>query len=177
MKVYQDYQEASREAIRTGNPVWYHPDGFYAVATADEIATADEVAGDWELIFADPLFTERGKEEKKMPKITIEHEVVELYREPCDCGNRILHNNGGNYHRLTLLHVFSSSDREAWCVVLESTNTREDFPQDEHEHLILDGGGFRLLHENERNYNPPPEEQEFARFRYGEARVLDWNVI
>jgi len=95
-----------------------------------------------------------------------------LYREPCDCGSHIRHNNGGNYHRIERLHTFTNDDR--WCVVVERTSTREDFPQDEYETLILDKQLQEFELELEERIGPSwlDPVEIIATFRRGEAEVV-----
>jgi hypothetical protein len=105
-------------------------------------------------------------------KHTWERETTLLYREPCDCGSHIRHNNGGNYHKIERLHTFT--DDEHWCVVIERTSTREDFPRDRYQDLVRShefgfelvlGGRYSHLTEEERG-------AVVATFRYGEAEIV-----
>ena len=101
----------------------------------------------------------------------IEWETVTLYQEACDCGSQIQHNNGGNYHRIEVLHIFSHPDKRCWCVVFERTSTREYFLGDEFEMLILDEHGFQLLREDQY-YRYFIGDDYLARFRQGEAEIV-----
>ena len=100
----------------------------------------------------------------------MEQESILLYQEPCDCGSHIRHNNGGNYHRSVELHAFVAPDDESWCVVLEHTNTREDFPREEYECLVWDGCSFALTLADRLTANE--YEHAAARFRSGEVEIL-----
>lgn len=109
----------------------------------------------------------------------IKHEVVTLYEEPCDCldkHGRILHDNGGNYHRVVRVHTFAGDDG-SWCAVVEDTDTRERFPRDIEEYLVRDGkyGGYKLVTEHEHEWLVEAGGYDFpiiARFRDMEARII-----
>ena len=92
-----------------------------------------------------------------------------LYEEPCDCGSHIRHNNGGNYHRIELLHTFSN-DNGRWCVVVECTTTRETFTSDSIESLIFNDGGFELVYED--RLTDAEIDREIGRFLSGEAEIV-----
>lgn len=93
-----------------------------------------------------------------------------LYSERCDCGDRIRHNNGGNYHVTAWVRTFHVRDNETgarvpdvWAIVIHDDSSREVFPKDEFEQLVFDGM-WRW------------EPCGFCRlpnvFRYGEARIV-----
>jgi len=69
------------------------------------------------------------QEEKKEELLTqLEEQGEALLREPCDCGARIQHNNGGNYHEL--IYIKSDSDRyfikfDTTCTLTSSTDWKE----------------------------------------------------
>jgi len=54
-----------------------------------------------------------------------EIKIIEILREPCDCGDRIRHNNGGNYHEVLKLLEYNKK------LYMLSTDTRELFPNDD----------------------------------------------
>lgn len=41
--------------------------------------------------------------------------------EPCDCGSRIMHNNGGNYHDIVSLR----KDKDRYFIAIDSTSEFE----------------------------------------------------
>ena len=49
---------------------------------------------------------------------------LESLIEPCNCGSKTRHNNGGNYHRI--IHLIEHKGR----LYMLFTNTRELFPSD-----------------------------------------------
>jgi len=51
--------------------------------------------------------------------------IVEVLREPCNCGFNIRHNNGGNYHEVLKLLEFKGK------LYMLSTDTRELFDNDD----------------------------------------------
>ena len=91
-----------------------------------------------------------------------------LYREPCNCGDRVMHNNGGNYHAVGYVVVAKDGEGRA-AVVIESTTTRETFPRDEFECLVWDGKAFDLISEDEADQE---HTEAIARFLSGEARIV-----
>lgn len=101
--------------------------------------------------------------------------TIVLYREPCDCGSQIRHNDGGNYHAVDRLHLFGD-ENGVYCVILEETDTRGRFPGDQYEVLVFQDGKFRLEDEdwaeddNIVNINGYP-----ILFRQGEAEILYQN--
>lgn len=54
-----------------------------------------------------------------------------LWEEPCNCGDRCRHNNGGNYHRRLELWKI----RGGFAII--DTNSREDFDRDEYAGVIV----------------------------------------
>jgi hypothetical protein len=101
--------------------------------------------------------------------------VLELYREPCNCGSQIRHHNGGNYHSVDRLHLIGDEDG-VYCSILEETTTREDFPGDRYDVLTFQDGEFRLEDEEW------VKEDEIVRvegwqvpFRQGEAKIVYQN--
>lgn len=103
-----------------------------------------------------------------------ERQTIALYHEPCDCGNHIRHNNGGNYHLRESVHTFSDG-KGKWCVVIEHTTTREDFLKDEHDALVFNDEfrEFELVPDWRARLDPPAEKDIIAEFRYGEAAIVD----
>lgn len=98
--------------------------------------------------------------------------VIELYIGKCDCGEQIRHNNGGNYHAVVRLHIIKDEDG-VYCVILEETNTREDFPGDKYEILTFQGGVFRLEDEKwVEEHEIVRIEGYSTRFRQGEAEII-----
>lgn len=85
-----------------------------------------------------------------------------LASDPCDCGDRIRHFNGGNYHASTWLKLFREG--KAWCLVLVEKDSREIFPNDKFERIIHNGAHFVF------------EDAEYHRdpftFRYQDARII-----
>ena len=70
-------------------------------------------------------------------KVNWKVKTIDLYQEPCDCGDRILHNNGGNYHRITRTVTVRDGEGNA-AVLIENTTTRETFPRDDLDVLTFD---------------------------------------
>lgn len=99
---------------------------------------------------------------------TLKDNVVELYREACDCGLKVKHNNGGNYHSIHKLHVIGD-ENSVYCVVLERTTSRESFIGDQHEVLVFKDGEFRL--EDDEHM----AEMHTIRFRQGEGKIVYQN--
>ena len=98
-------------------------------------------------------------------------ETIELYQEPCDCGSRVMHNNGGNYHEVVnVLTYTSETEPAAWCVVLETTTTREGFPREELDSLLLLEHGFVLVRRDQLEDDELDNEAD--RFRCGEAEII-----
>jgi hypothetical protein len=95
-----------------------------------------------------------------------EIETVCLYREPCNCGDHIRHNNGGNYHQT--VNLITVTNGEAWCVVLEETNTRESFPGDTFETLCANNQSFYLCQRGHK----AKADIDLMSFRKGEAEIL-----
>jgi len=101
--------------------------------------------------------------------------VIELYCEPCNCGVQIRHNNGGNYHAVDRLHLIEDEDG-VYCVILEKTNTREDFPGDRYEILTFQDGEFRLEDEEWLKEDEIIRVEGYpVRFRQGEAEIVYQN--
>jgi len=96
--------------------------------------------------------------------------LIELYREQCNCGVQIRHNNGGNYHAVDRLHLFGD-ENSVYCIILEETTTREGFPGDRYEILTFQRGEFRLEDE-EREDKIVRVEGYPVRFRQGEAEIV-----
>ena len=96
---------------------------------------------------------------------TLKDNVVELYREACDCGTQVQHNNGGNYHNIHKLHLIGD-ENGIYCVVLEKTNSRESFIGDQHEVLVFKDGKFHI--ESDEHM----AEMHQIRFRQGEAEIV-----
>jgi len=111
-----------------------------------------------------------GQEEE----IMLKKNIIDLYVEPCNCGLQIRHNNGGNYHAVVRLHLIGDEDG-VYCVILEKTSTREDFPGDRYEILIFQDGEFRLgdkwLVKGKENKIVNIEGFP-VRFRQGEAEIV-----
>lgn len=99
---------------------------------------------------------------------TLKDNVVELYREACDCGTQVQHNNGGNYHDIHRLHLIGDEDN-VYCVVLERTTSRESFIGDQHVFLTFQDGEFRL--EDDEHM----AEMHQIRFRQGEGEIVYQN--
>lgn len=99
--------------------------------------------------------------------------VFTLYEEPCNCGEKIRHNIGGNYHRVEREHVIMDNDN-IYCVIKEKTTTREDMPGDKYEILTFAGGEFRLEDENwvPDNEKVRIEGYQMVLFRKGEAEIV-----
>jgi len=97
-------------------------------------------------------------------KVTITE--TRVYTEPCDCGDRIRHNNGGNYH--DRINVVAVSGEQGYCVLVEETTTRENFPADKFEVLLFREGQFEL--EWQDRLDDPNDG--IATFREGEARIV-----
>ena len=77
-------------------------------------------------------------------------ETVNLYEEPCNCGDQVRHNNGGNYHRIARL--VTVGDGEGNVAV------------------VFDGHGFGVIPEEwtrERD-----GDEAIRRFLTAEAMVL-----
>ena len=69
------------------------------------------------------------EEIKKIEKLLEEGKQIEIrVVENCDCGDRILHNNGGNYHMRWSYIIRKASN--IYEVDVFMWNTRETFPQD-----------------------------------------------
>jgi hypothetical protein len=121
-----------------------------------------------------------NKEEGKMKSIinecveltrattTLKDNVVELYREACDCGAQIKHRNGGNYHAIHRLHLIGD-ENSIYCVILEKTTSRESFIGDQHEVLVFKDGKFHI--ESDEHM----AEMHQVRFRQGEAEIVYQN--
>jgi hypothetical protein len=102
---------------------------------------------------------------------TMGHQTIELYQEPCDCNGRVMHNNGGNYHEVVNVHTFASEiGSPAWCVVLETTTTREGFPRESLDSLLETAGRFELVPREQ--VDDDELDDEIARFRRGEAEII-----
>lgn len=102
--------------------------------------------------------------------------TIELYREKCNCGYQIRHNNGGNYHAIDRLYLIGDEDN-VYCVILEETDTRESFPGDQYETLVFQDGKFRLEDKdwaNESNIIYTEEGFQLL-FREGEAKIIYQN--
>lgn len=97
--------------------------------------------------------------------------IIEIYREECNCGLQIKHNNGGNYHAVHRLHIISDEDA-VYCVILEKTTTREDFPGDRYEILTFQDGEFRLEGQAHEDKIVKIEKWYPVCFRQGEAKIL-----
>lgn len=98
--------------------------------------------------------------------------IVETYCEPCNCGLQIRHHNGGNYHEIERIHIIGNEDG-VYCVILEETTTREDFPGDRYEVLTFTGGEFRLEDEKWAKEDEKVRiEGCSARFHQGEAEII-----
>ena len=67
-----------------------------------------------------------------------EIKIIEILREPCNCGSHIRHNNGGNYHKVLKLLEFKGK------LYMLSTDTRERFPQDDLV-IIEDNNELKLV--------------------------------
>lgn len=101
--------------------------------------------------------------------------VIELYREPCNCGDQIRHNNGGNYHAVDKLHLIGD-ENGVYCIILEETSTRERFPGDQYEVLVFQDGKFRLEDEDWADTDVVYTEEGYSvRFRQGEAEIVYQN--
>lgn len=105
----------------------------------------------------------------------LKRNIIVLYREPCNCGDRIRHNNGGNYHAIDRLHLIGDDD-SIYCVILEETDTRESFPGDQYETLVFQDGKFRL-EDNDWTDNDNIVNVDGYRvlFREGEAKIIYQN--
>lgn len=113
----------------------------------------------------------------------MEKNTITLYAEQCDCGSRIAHNNGGNYHKIHRMHLLEDANG-VHCIILEETTTREDFPGDEFEVLTLENGEFVLEDEEcgkgvevDREVTSIFSEEKInvtgkVFFRRGEAKIL-----
>lgn len=98
-------------------------------------------------------------------------ETIELYQEPCDCGSQVRHNNGGNYHEVVNVRTYTSETGPvAWCVVLETTTTRESFPREELDSLMPSEHGFALIPRDQLENDELDDEVD--RFRRGEAEII-----
>lgn len=106
----------------------------------------------------------------------LEKRTIVLYREKCNCGWHIRHNNGGNYHAIDRLHLIGDDDI-IYCVILEETDTRESFPSDQYEVLVFQDGKFRLEDEDWADEADVvyTEEGYSVRFRQSEAEILYQN--
>jgi len=102
------------------------------------------------------------------------HHIFVLYREACDCGDQIRHNDGGNYHAVDKLHLVGDDD-SIYCVILEKTDTRVGFPGDKYEVLVFQDGKFRLEDEEWADEVVHTEEGYAVRFRQGEAEIVYQN--
>jgi len=95
-----------------------------------------------------------------------------LLEEPCNCGDRVMHHNGGNYHRRIRLHTLVTDD--SYVVLLEDTTTREHFPGDNYQYLVKYPDGFELI--DELVYDMDVEDGRagpiLARFLAGEAEII-----
>lgn len=103
----------------------------------------------------------------------LEKIVVKIYCEPCNCGLQIRHNNGGNYHAVDQLHLIRDEDG-IYCIIIETTTTREDFPGDRYEILTFQDGVFRLEDEDIEDKIVRVEGYP-VRFRQGEAEIVYQN--
>ena len=65
----------------------------------------------------------RNKEVKNKMQTKMLQEI-DAIEEPCNCGEHIRHNNGGNYHKMYKLYIYDGD-----YYILE-TNSRERFPSD-----------------------------------------------
>ena len=74
---------------------------------------------------------ENKQNENKKEKYTIEME--DIYFGPCDCGHRIRHNNGGNYHKVIQLIKINGIP-----VGVRETDTREINRNDKRELFFID---------------------------------------
>ena len=101
--------------------------------------------------------------------------IIELYCEPCNCGLQIRHNNGGNYHAVDQLHLIGDEDG-VYCIILETTTTREGFPGERYEILTFQDGVF-LLEDEEwvKEHEIVRVEGYPVRFRQGEAEIVYQN--
>jgi len=105
----------------------------------------------------------------------LRHDIIVLYRESCDCGDQIRHNNGGNYHAVDKLHLFGD-DNNVYCVILEETSTRESFPGDQYETLVFQNGKFCLEDKDwADNDNIVNIDGYPILFRQGEAEIVYQN--
>ena len=102
--------------------------------------------------------------------------LIELYREQCNCGVQIRHNNGGNYHAVDQLHLIGD-ENSVYCIILEETTTREGFPGDQYEILTFQRGKFRLEDEERVKEDKKIVRVEGypVRFRQGEAEIVYQN--
>lgn len=102
---------------------------------------------------------------------TMVQETIEVYQEPCDCGSQVMHNNGGNYHEVVNVRTYTSETGPvAWCVVLETTTTRESFPREELDSLLFLEHGFALVRRDQLEDDELDNEAD--RFRRGEAEII-----
>ena len=105
----------------------------------------------------------------------LRHDIIVLYRESCNCGDQIRHNNGGNYHAIDRLHLFGDDDI-IYCVILEETDTRESFPGDQYDILTFYDGEFRLEDEEWVEEHEIVRVEGYpVRFRQGEAEIVYQN--
>ena len=100
----------------------------------------------------------------------LKKKVIEIYREECNCGLKIRHHNGGNYHAVHRLHLIV--DDAIYCVILERTTTREDFPGDRYEILTFQDGEFRLEEQAQKDKIVKVEKWYPVYFRKGEAEII-----
>jgi hypothetical protein len=122
--------------------------------------------------------------------LKMEKNTITLYAEPCDCGSRIRHNNGGNYHAIHRLHSLEDTNG-VHCLILEETTTREDFPGDEFEVLVFRNDEFVLEDEERAVKNIIQVDREVkpifssetitilkrpVLFRAGEAKIIWQNT-
>lgn len=87
-------------------------------------------------------------------KRVLESEYAQaLWQEPCNCGDRIMHNNGGNYHTTLELCVANG-----YAVVYVS-DTSESFPMDGEIFVTTTEDGWdEYLAQYEQEYDYAPTE-------------------
>jgi hypothetical protein len=70
------------------------------------------------------LPTQQTERQKSFLRKFLDEGKIDLC-EPCDCGNMVRHNNGGNYHALTQFRM------EGGKVYRNATNTSDYAPEDD----------------------------------------------
>ena len=95
------------------------------------------------------------------------NEVV-VYEEPCDCGDQIRHNDGGNYHEIVSLVPVGN------VVVLEHTDTRWFDALGERSEIYIEtpNGKVVALWGYYARYIDPQKANILADFRDGESELF-----